>query len=171
MVYTFLDTGVLDELIAIPGYSNSEQSLQIKMEFQTRIGLGEKLIIPYAAMIEIGNHIAQIKNDRERQRCAVQFSEFLNHSRNNQAPWFLCTDGLNEEQIAFISQEFGEIGYEMKIGTGDLSIVYQYRTFSERVSGVAEDIQIWSLDHHIPVLQEKLGVSYSKKEIRRRRDR
>ena len=171
MVYTFLDTGVLDELMVIPGYSELEQAKWVKEEFRLRIHQGERLIIPYAAMIEIGNHIAQVKKDSDRQRCAVQFSEFLNQSRNNQAPWFLCTDGMTEGQIAFLSEVFGKIGSEMRIGTGDLSIVYQYRVFCERVSGVAEDVRIWSLDHHIPVLQETLGYRYQKKGIRRRRDR
>ena len=84
MIYTFLDTGVLDELLQIPAFSSIERSIQIKEEFHERMIRGEKLIIPFAAMIEIGNHIAQIKNnDSERKRCAAQYAEFLDKSRNN----------------------------------------------------------------------------------------
>ncbi len=173
MIYTFLDTGVLDELLVIPGFHNADRSKQVKDEFKERISKGEKLIIPFAAMIEIGNHIAQIKNnDSERKRCAEQFADFLDMSRNNRAPWILCTDGLTEEQIGFISDHFGEIGAEMQIGTGDISIVYQYEKFSERVSGTAEGVEIWSLDHHIPNLQKKMGITLQpEKKVKRRRDR
>ena len=159
MIYTFLDTGVLDELLQIPAYSDDGKSAQIKMEFKERINRGEKLMIPFAAVIEIGNHIAQIKtNDKERRRCAEQFAEFLDKSRNNTAPWILCVEGLTEDQIGFISEKLGEIGSSMQIGTGDISIVYQYKKFRETVSGTAEGVGIWSLDHHIPILQQKLDA-------------
>lgn len=173
MTYTFLDTGVLDELLQIPAFSGTERSMQIKEEFNVRMTRGEKLIIPFAVMIEVGNHIAQIKtNDSERKRCAERFAEFLEKSRNNKAPWILCLDGLTEEQIGFISEKFGVIGAEMQIGTGDISIVYQYEKFRERVSGTAEGVGIWSLDHHIPNLQRKLGTELKpEKAVKRRRDR
>ena len=173
MIYTFLDTGVLDELLVIPGYFNEDRSRKVKTEFKERIDNGEKLIIPFAAMIEIGNHIAHIKNnDKERKRCAGKFAEFLNKSRNNKAPWMLCIDGLTEEQIGFISDHFGEIGADLQIGTGDISIVYQYEIFQERVSGTAEGVEIWSLDHHIPNLQRKLGSNLQpEKTVKRRRYR
>lgn len=173
IIYTFLDTGVLDELLTIPSYYNEERSKQIKIEFNQRIKKGEKLIIPFAAMIEIGNHIAQIKNNtNERKRCAAQFAEFLDKSRNNKAPWILCTDGLTDDQIGFISDHFGEIGADMQIGTGDISIVYQYDKFRERVLGTAEGVEIWSLAHHILNLQRRMGSSLqSEKEVRRRRSR
>lgn len=173
MRYTFLDTGILDELLEIPTYSNKEKSTEIKKEFEARCRNGERMIIPFAAMIEVGNHIAQIKSsDTERQRCANQFAEFLKDSSNSKAPWTLCMDGLTNEQIVFISEKFGEVGAEMKIGTGDVSIVYQYEKFCERLSGIAEDIYIWSLDHHIPNLQKKLGKSFGQKRVvRRRRDK
>ena len=173
MIYTFLDTGVLDELLRIPGYFNEDRSKRIKTEFNERIKKGEKLIIPFAVMIEIGNHIAQIKNnDSERKRCAVQFAEFLDKSRNNKAPWILCIDGLTEEQIGFISDQFGEIGPDMQIGTGDISIVYQYEIFREKVSGTAEGVDIWSLDHHIPTLQRKMESNLQPvKIVKRRRNR
>lgn len=173
MIYTFLDTGVLDEVLQIPAFSSIETSNQIKKEFNERIRRGEKLIIPFAAMIEIGNHIAQIRtNDSERKRCAAQFAEFLDKSRNNKAPWILCMDGLTEDQIKFISEKFGEIGADMQIGTGDISIVYQYEQFLERVSGTAEGVGIWSLDHHIPNLQSKLGAELQQnKVVKRRRNR
>ena len=173
MIYTFLDTGVLDELLQIPAFSKEGRSMWIKEEFKERMNRGEKLIIPFAAIIEIGNHIAQIKNnDNERKRCAAQFAEFLDKSRNNKAPWILCIDGLTEEQIGFISEKFGEIGADMQIGTGDISIVYQYERFRERVSGTAEGVYIWSLDHHIPTLQKKLGTELlTEKDVKRRRDR
>ena len=173
MIYTFLDTGVLDELLQIPNYSNTETSKRIKEEFNERILSGEKLIIPFAAMIEIGNHIAQIKtNDGERKRCAGQFAEFLARSRNNKAPWMLCMDGLTEEQIGFISETFIEIGGNMQIGTGDISIVYQYDRFRERMAGTSEGVSIWSLDHHIPNLQRKMGSNRQpEKVVKRRKDR
>lgn len=173
MIYTFLDTGVLDELLEIPGHFSKSRSKQVKIEFNERIVNGEKLIIPFAAMIEIGNHIAQIKNnDNERKRCAGQFAEFLDKSRNNKAPWILCIDGLTEEQIGFISDHFGEIGADMQIGTGDISIVYQFEIFRGRVSGTAERVDIWSLDHHIPNLQRKMGKKIQQQEtVKRRRDR
>ena len=172
MRYTFLDTGVLDELLKIPKHSDEERSKQVKAEFDERIHRGEKLIIPFAAMIELGNHVAQIKNENERKRCAASFSEFLDSSRNNRAPWILCVDGLTEEQIGFISDKFERIGADMKIGAGDISIVYQFEKFQERIAGITEGVSIWSLDHHIPDLLRKLGIDRQLgQEIKRRKDR
>ena len=170
MVYTFLDTCILDELIRIPSFTDPVKSEQIHKEFKERRNRKEKLILPYSVMIEAGNHIAQIKNDTERLRCAKQFIEFLDMSYNQKSPWLLCTDGLDKSQIDFISRHFQEIAMDLESGTGDISIIYQYKVFSERLGDIAEDIQIWSLDHHIVSLIAKLGLQKQRHKVQRRRN-
>lgn len=130
----------------------------------------EKFILPYSVMIELGNHIAQIKNDAERLRCVKQFIEFLDMTYNQKSPWFLCTDGLDESQIDYISKNFQDIAMNFHSGTGDISIIYQYKIFSDRLGDIAEDIQIWSMDHHIVSLIEKLGLKKTRHTVQRRRN-
>ena len=45
MIYTFLDTGVLDELLEIPGHFSEDRSKQIKSEFKGRVKNGEKFVV------------------------------------------------------------------------------------------------------------------------------
>lgn len=167
MNITFVDTCVLDELLAVPGFS--QQSEKVREEFNRRIQAGERIVIPFAAMIELGNHIAGVKHDENRIRCADRFCEFLEMSLSNTEPWFLYMDGIGEETIKFVCQNFRELA-ETRIGIGDMEIVYQYQTYCQKGGTLTGTVQIWSLDHHISILQEKLKRNSvnSKKKIRRK---
>ncbi|HEX4344931.1 MAG TPA: hypothetical protein VHZ31_05165 [Solirubrobacteraceae bacterium] len=55
---TFIDTSVLVEILKVPGKSQNHE--RVTAELRARVESQESMILPTAAIIETGNHIAQV---------------------------------------------------------------------------------------------------------------
>ncbi|WP_049154685.1 hypothetical protein [Corynebacterium aurimucosum] len=64
----FIDTSVLDNLLAIPHKCQAKE--QAKIDFAERQSENAKFILPITAVIETGNHIAQLPQGDVRRNIA-----------------------------------------------------------------------------------------------------
>lgn len=78
----FLDSSILLELLEVPG--KSQQPAAIAAELKDRVAAGDTLLLPTAAIVETGNHIAQLAY---RRRYADGLHKLLNATSRNAAPW------------------------------------------------------------------------------------
>lgn len=83
----FVDTSVLCEILAVPGKSQRVDA--IKTELAERVRDGERLILPAAAIIETGNHIAQLSDGHSRRDRAEAFVRLLSSVTGPTPPWVL----------------------------------------------------------------------------------
>lgn len=81
----FIDTSVLDNLLEIPKKSQDRE--QAKHDFAKRQSENSRFILPITAVIETGNHIAQLSDGRVRRNIAEKFSSMLELTAQRQAPW------------------------------------------------------------------------------------
>lgn len=151
----FIDTCVLDELLEVPDYCDPKKTENIKREFSDNIDNGYRYVIPLSVIVELGNHISQIKISQERERCSSKFTEFLKHALNDISPWTLDCSGFDEENIKYLVDNFERFS-SMKIGAGDINIVYQCMQYRKKQNSSVK-VDIWSIDHHITTLKEQMG--------------
>lgn len=144
---TFIDTSVLVEVLGVPG--KSQQSDEVKAELRERVEIGESMILPAAAIIETGNHIAQVSNGALRRKAAVAFSSILEWTVSETAPWTLGGVQWNGPLLAAICR--GARGCpplpdmaSQGIGAGDVSILAEAEAYAARVAHV--DVRIWTLE-------------------------
>jgi hypothetical protein len=145
----FLDTSVMLNILDVP-YKNSDR-VTVLARFTDLVMQGVTLIIPIAAIVEVGNHLAQLTGEERRDR-AVRFAEMLSMSLQGQTPWVVSGTIWDP---AFL----GELveGHTLRpgmvdlcttgVGTGDGSIlleVERYRQRSDLPSGLP--VELWSLD-------------------------
>ena len=72
----FIDTSVFANILDIPNM-NADCKLVIA-EFNKRIkNKKERIILPYATLIETGNHIAHIPNGNKTRNIAMKFNKML----------------------------------------------------------------------------------------------
>lgn len=83
----FIDTSVLDNLLEIPKKSQDRE--QVKNDFSKRQSENSRFILPITAVIETGNHIAQLSDGQVRRAIAEKFSQMLELTAQRQAPWIL----------------------------------------------------------------------------------
>ncbi|MET7845342.1 hypothetical protein ABZT45_43805 [Streptomyces sp. NPDC005356] len=107
------------------------------------------LVLPVTAIIETGNHIAQIARGDARGTCAERLSEVIKMSMCGDAPWVLNSVAWDKEFLDLLLNGAGtgstlvELA-RAKLGCGDLSILTEVARYRARTSGVA--VSVWTLD-------------------------
>lgn len=152
----FIDTSVLCLLLKIPGFENSGPSTvthdDIKGMF-TAVCTDQQLslALPVAAIIETGNHIAQIKDSDERRDRAAILTDMLDKASQHTAPWQLAAVQWDDQLIKriFHTSSMGGSFVDLvpsKIGIGDISIWEEAVSFEERSQIEA---RVWSIDNDL----------------------
>lgn len=146
----FVDTSVLLNLLAVPGKNSDRDALTA--EFKAAASAGVLLIIPIAAVVEVGNHIAQLADGTVRRDRATSFTDFLRKSIDGAAPWVVSGASWNETFLRRLIDGHGsrpglvELS-SVGLGAGDASILHEldrYRSRSDLPSALP--VRLWTLD-------------------------
>jgi len=144
---TFIDTSVLVEVLEVPG--KSQRPEEVTAELRERTRAGESMILPTAAIIETGNHIAQVGDGTKRRTVAERFSKVLEATIAGDVPWALNGARWDERLLAAICR--GTRGCpplpdmaSQGIGAGDVSILAEAEAYAARVAHV--DVRVWTLE-------------------------
>ena len=82
----FIDTSVFLNILGVPGRSDERE--KVMPEFiKISESKNDVLVLPYATIIETGNHIAHNGDGRQRRETAQRFAEALEKTIQNKAPW------------------------------------------------------------------------------------
>lgn len=144
---TFIDTSVLVEVLKVPG--KNQRYEEITAELRERLKSSESMILPTAAVIETGNHIAQLDDGGLRRNLAVGLARLLEATVTESAPWTLNGARWDGELLTAICggargcPPLPEMAAQ-KIGVGDVSILAEAEAYERRVANVA--VSIWTLD-------------------------
>jgi len=144
---TFIDTSVLLEILRVPG--KSQRADEITVELRRRVAARESMILPTAAIIETGNHIAQVADGGTRRTLAAHLVGFLEATMATSAPWTLNGARWNADLLSAICN--GARGCPplpdmavQGVGVGDVSILAEAEAYERRVANV--DVSVWTLD-------------------------
>lgn len=112
------------------------------------------LFIPMAAIVEIGNHIAQLVNGAQRRAAAERFIAEVGKALAGQAPWKPINFPSNQEVLSW-RDAFSDAAMQ-GLGMGDLFIKKEwedlcakYRMSRVRVSTLTLDDDLAGLDRAI----------------------
>lgn len=144
---TFIDTSVLVEVLKVPGMC--QHHVEITTQLRDRIGARESMILPTAAIIETGNHIAQVANGGARRLLGVALVKLLQAAIADNPPWTLNGASWDSELLSAICD--GARGcpplpemLSQQVGVGDVSILAEAEAYEGRVASVS--VAIWTLD-------------------------
>jgi hypothetical protein len=103
------------------------------------------LLLPMAAIIETGNHVARLANGNQRRRFARIFVDQVEKAFNGDAPWRPTQIMEPSEMLEWL----GQFPDRAMRGTGmaDLSIIRGWESACTRHPG--HRVMIWSLDDHL----------------------
>ncbi len=149
----FIDTSVLLNILNVPG--RDQQRDKVMRELKELLDQRGKnaLILPFATIIETGNHIAHCGDGNQRRKAAVKFSECIDKTINNKAPWQYYGNQLTPEDLREICEEFPDSAMRGE-GFGDLSIIRAYQRYKEETPAIHK-IRIWSVDEHLKDIYEE----------------
>lgn len=143
----FLDTSVLTNLLDVPR-RNSDRG-EVATQFKGLVERKATFVIPFAAVIETGNHIAQCEGHARRQ-CTSRLADFLRAACSDRPPWVISGMRWDREELATLVDGWEGglplIGFaEQGIGAGDASILLEMRLYRARVPS-GQPVRLWTLD-------------------------
>ena len=146
-----IDTSIFLEILNVPNY-NQHRALVLE-DFRTYAQSGCTFLLPMAAILETGNHIAQNGDGTMRRITALRFVKEVKEAFTGVAPWRTTTFPNTAEIMLWIDQ-FPDLAGKNKApdkqeGTsfGDLSIIAEFNK-SCKLFPMSE-VFIWSLDRYL----------------------
>lgn len=156
MIVHFLDTSVFCNILNIDGRNERAGEAMAELQRICADKDREIIVLPFATVIETGNHIAHISDGNLRYKTAQKFCEAMNKTVSGEAPWTYYGSQLTEEDLMKICAGFPEAA-QNKVGFGDLSIIRAYEKYKDEIPGIGE-IRIWSYDKHLAAYHERMEL-------------
>ncbi len=145
MSICLIDTSVFCNVIRVP--NRDQYHTDVITQLRQLITERTTLLLPMAAVVETGNHIAQNGNGAERRRAAERFVSEVTAAIDGHTPWtptpFFEMVSIQSWLAEFPDRAMGGLGL------GDLTIVKEWERQCALHRG--RRVFIWSLDGHLGV--------------------
>lgn len=147
----FLDTSVLLNVLDIPWKNSDRDAVSTRFRELAKSGAA-LMIIPMAAVIEVGNHIAQLADGGVRRDRMEQFVKFLGQSLTGQPPWVVSgatwDAAFLTELVEGHTSRPGMVDLSSGgVGAGDGSILLELERYRQRSDVPSKmPVELWSLD-------------------------
>lgn len=144
----FVDTSILCNLLGIPGKSQDREKVVAELKRKENARDCD-LLLPVTAVIETGNHIAQLADGYQRRRHAETFASLLGMVVAGKAPWSLNEVEWDAAHLSALIAG-GSTGSSLvehacnRLGCGDLNILVERDRYLARTSGI--EARVWTLD-------------------------
>lgn len=136
-----IDTSVFLNVLDVPAFNQNRDA--VLAEFADHIAAaGTSLLLPMAAVFEAGNHIAQLKDGRQRRKYAEIFADQVAQALDGSAPW-QPTAMPDATAIRGWLAEYPDCAMR-GVSMGDLSIIKEWEAACKRHPH--HHVRIWSLD-------------------------
>ncbi len=135
-----VDSSVLLNIIDVP--DRNQRRDEVFDRLAELIEVGDHLFIPMAAIVEVGNLIAHVKNGVQRRAAAERFVKEVRSALANEAPWKPINFPSNQEVLSWLDA-FPDSATK-GVGMGDLSIRQEWESCCHRYS--MSRVWVWTLD-------------------------
>lgn len=147
-----VDTSVLLNILDVPGRNQHRE--EVLAELGKLIEAGDHLFIPMAAVVEVGNHIAQLGNGAQRRAAAERFVGEVRKALADQAPWKPINFPSNEAVLGWL-KGFPDAAMQ-GLGMGDFSIKKEWEDLCAKYK--LSRVRVWALDGDLVGLDRVVAV-------------
>jgi len=140
MTICLVDTTIFCNILEVPGRCQDKQAVLAELEQKIRDRCS--LLLPLAAIIETGNHIAHCANGANRRSAAERFVRQVRMAMEGEAPWVVTPVPDNSDWLTWLN-EFPD-GAMQGVSIADLTIIKEFER--QCALNPARRVLIWSLD-------------------------
>lgn len=138
-----IDTSVLLNVLDIPAFN--QDRAEVFAQFKDLLDSDASFLLPMAAIFQAGDHIADLRDGRERRHYADKFRDSIREALEGNAPW-VPIRFPDSQQLARWLKSFPDFAMRGP-GMSVLSIVKAWEI--ECARHPARRIRIWSLNKHL----------------------
>jgi predicted nucleic acid-binding protein len=135
-----VDTSVLLNILDV--HERNQKKEEVYAHLEQLINNGDHLFIPMAAIVEVGNHIAHVKDGAKRRAAAERFVREVRCALADEAPWRPVNFPSNEQVLKWLDA-FTDSATE-GVGMGDLSIRKEWESCCDKFA--MSRVWVWTLD-------------------------
>jgi hypothetical protein len=141
-----IDTSYLDELFAIPGFSEVAASAEVRKRFAAAAELDALFIVPLPCLFEFADHLAVIPNGRVRLGLAEAVCRAVTSSFAEAQPWTI-TPSKGLDAVPEVLKRFAAEYVKQKIGLSDAFVIQEAnRLKAEYLTTRNYQVHIWTRD-------------------------
>lgn len=138
-----VDASVLLNILNVDKFNQNKDEVERQlMEFMTAEA---NFLLPLTAIFQTGDHIADLRDGRQRRRYAERLRETMRNALSDQAPWDLAP--LPDTRLLGEWLENFPDHASRGPGLSDLSIIEIWK--HTRAQSPHRRVLIWSLDKHL----------------------
>ena len=144
-----IDSSVLLNVFDVP--TRNQQREAVLERLGVLINNEAHLFIPMVAIVEVGNHIAQLADGNQRRQAAIRFVTDVQAAIEDRAPW----KPINFPSIEVVTgwlKDFPDSASQ-GVGMGDLAIKHEFHKLTKRHP--MSHVWVWSLDIDLQGLEQK----------------
>lgn len=135
-----VDTTVLLNVLDVPG--RNESRAEVMDELRAHIEHENHLLLPMAAVVETGNHIAHVSNGAQARASAERFVTEVGKALRGESPWRMTQFPSNDQVLTWLNEFPNSVS--QGVGFGDLSIIKEWEsTCAKHPMSI---VVIWSKD-------------------------
>lgn len=138
-----VDSSVLLNVLDIPAFNQHRDD--VLEEFGLLVSAGDHLLLPMAAVLEAGDHIADLSDGRERRRHAERFRCRIHEALRGEAPWTPIEFPEPSRLLAWLV-DFPDMAMR-ELGVSDVSIIDEWKRACARHP--RQRVYVWTL--HVPL--------------------
>lgn len=133
----FLDTSILLNFLEVPRKSSQRAEVLRRFKELRKPAAGVLLVIPIAAVVEVGNHLAQLQRE-ERVRPCKAFGDLLRAAVAGTVPFVLSGAGWDGDFLTRLidgptPDRRMDVLCQRGVGAGDASILLEVEHYVDRV--------------------------------------
>ena len=147
----FLDSSVLLNFLEVPRKSSQREEVLRRFAELRKPEAKALLVIPIAAVVEVGNHLAQLHRDERVKPCEA-FGKLLRMAIEGRVPFVLSGAGWDGDFLTRLIEgptpdRRMDVLCQRGVGAGDASILLEVEHYRDRVDvGSSTPCEIWTYD-------------------------
>ena len=138
-----VDSSVLLNILDVPGFNQHRDD--VFQEFVRLLDAENHLLLPMAAILETGDHVADLSDGRERRRYAELFQKRISEALDGKAPW-TPIEFPEKSLLSNWLADFPDMAME-GLGVSDVSIIDTWER--QRTRHPHLRVYIWTLHQRL----------------------
>ena len=138
-----VDSSVLLNVLDVPGFNQHRDD--VLERFDQLVDAEDHLLLPLAAVLETGDHVADLSDGGERRRYAERFRARIHEALRNEAPWTPIDFPESSVLLAWLD-DFPDMAMR-ELGISDVSIIDAWQRACARHPH--QRVYIWTLHQRL----------------------
>jgi hypothetical protein len=141
-----LDTSYLLEIFRCGRDSREDASDEVRKRFKQANKSGGRFFVPLPCLFELGDHVADVKNEELRKKIAENLVSTVKASLETKRPWTITPTGNPNDILPNLLERFVPVATRQKIGLVDTFTWSEAERLKKKHDNIKPRVHIWTND-------------------------